>query len=213
MKKTLIFDLDGTLLDSLKDIALGMNRVLSEFGFDEFRIERYRYFVGGGVDVLSKNVLSALDVEFDFKILSKRFKEVYESALHANTKPYDGIEELLANLKGENLAILSNKPHEITKLYAQKFFSNYGFGQVYGQRENIPKKPNPNTAKEIALKFNAKCEDVYFIGDTKVDMQTAKNANMKSIGVLWGFRDEKELRENGADFIVSHPKEIADILA
>lgn len=211
MKKTIIFDLDGTLLDSLEDIAIKMNEVLAEFGFNKFDIDRYRYFVGGGVDILSKNVIKALDVEFDFVLLSKRFKEVYENRLHVNTKPYEGINELLRELKPYNLAVLSNKPHEITNRYVREFFPNT-FAQVFGQREHIPKKPNPVGIESIIKDFGVTCKDVIFVGDAKIDMQTATNANVKSIGVLWGFRDKKELVENNATYIVSKPSEILDIV-
>lgn len=212
MKHTLIFDLDGTLLDSIEDIGIGMNKVLKARGYKEFEMKRYKEFVGGGVDFLVRNVMKALQTEFDIKQISREFIEVYETALHDNTKPYEGINELLQNLKGQNLGVLSNKPHELTRGYISKFFGDAGFTQVYGQRENEPKKPDPKVARDIAKSFDVKCENVYFIGDSDVDMKTAKNANMKAIGVLWGFRNEKELRENGADFIVAHPREILEIL-
>lgn len=208
--KTLIFDLDGTLLDSLLDIALSMNELLEELGFRKFDVQKYKNFVGGGIEILAKNVLKELNSEYDFKLLSKQFKQKYEQSLHVNTKPYENIYELLKLVNKHNLAVLSNKPHELTKAYVKKFFSEFNFTQVYGQRENFAKKPDPKVALSIAQKY--KQSEVFFIGDTKVDMQTAKNANFIAIGVLWGFRNEIELRENGADFIVSNPLEIAKIV-
>lgn len=211
MKKTIIFDLDGTLVDSIEDIAQSMNLVLKKNGFDTFSVERYNYFVGGGVDVLVKNVKKALGVSCHEEKLLKEFKQAYEGKTQTHTKPYEGIQQLLEKLQNHNLAVLSNKPHEATKLYVEKFFPNT-FSMIFGQRKGAPKKPNPQTAIEIANHFKVPCEEVFFVGDTDVDMKTAKNANMKSIGVLWGFRDEKELSENRADFIVKKPSEILKIV-
>lgn len=211
MKKLVIFDLDGTLLDSIEDIAKSMNLALNELGFDGFEVEKYNYFVGSGVDVLVKNVKKAIDTDLNELLLLKRFKIIYESKLQQHTKPYDGIVELLSKLSNHFLAVLSNKPHDITNEYVLKFFPNT-FSQIFGQRDGIPKKPDPQTAIEIANFFNYPCEQSFFVGDTNIDMLTAKNAHMKSIGVLWGFRDEKELRMSKADFIVQNPMEILDIV-
>ena len=212
-KKTLIFDLDGTLIDSLEDIAVCMNKVLEELNLPIHKIEDYKYFVGGGISILVENALKNSSETIKNEV-TKRFKIIYDQKLHVKTKPYLGIYELLDELEKMNcnLAILSNKPHEFTVEYAKLLFSKYNFKYIYGQKEGIAKKPDPILALEIAKKFNIPCEEIFFVGDTMVDMQTAKNANMKAIGVLWGFRDEKELKENGADFLVSHPLEILEIL-
>ncbi len=209
MKKTFIFDLDGTLLDSLEDIAVSANKVLKELGLREIEHKKYGYLVGGGVDVLIENISKELHVALDAKDVVKRFKRVYENKMQKSTKPYDGILELLEKLKGHNLAVLSNKTHDMTKQYVQEFFPNT-FSQIFGQREGVPKKPNPQAVDEIISYFKADKKDVYFVGDTNVDMQTGNNAKVKTIGVLWGFRDEKELRENNADFIVKHPLDILE---
>lgn len=111
-----------------------------------------------------------------------------------------------------NLAVLSNKPDDMTKKYVQNIFKDYPFLEIHGQKDDIPKKPHPIAAINIAKSLNTPCEEIYFIGDTMVDMQTAKGANMKSIGVLWGFRNEQELKEHGANFIVSHPLDILKII-
>ncbi len=211
-KTTLIFDLDGTLLNSIDDIAICMNEVLKSLNLKTYEIEEYKYFVGYGVDVLVDNVLKN-NLEFKNEV-AKKFKALYDDNLHKNTKPYDGIFELLDELKklNFNLAVLSNKPDNMTKAYVKEIFKDYPFVEIHGQKENFPKKPDPTQALNIALSLNVDSKDVYFIGDTKVDMQTAKSANMKAIGVLWGFRDEKELKEFGADFIVKHPLEILEIV-
>lgn len=213
MKKTVIFDLDGTLLDSIEDIASSMNKVLESLQLPTHKIEDYKRFVGGGVDILVENALSNQSKEIKDEVI-KRFKIEYDGKLHSKTLPYDGIYELLDELKklDINLAVLSNKPHEFTVSYVNHFFKNYNFKEIHGQKKDVPKKPDPKAALDIVKCLDSSCENTYFIGDTKIDMQTAKNANMTAIGVLWGFRDEKELRDFGADFIVSNPLEILKIL-
>lgn len=213
MKKTVIFDLDGTLLDSIEDIASSMNKVLESLQLPTHKIEDYKHFVGGGVDILVENALSNQSKEIKDEVI-KRFKIEYDGKLHSKTLPYNGIYELLDELKklDINLAVLSNKPHEFTVSYVNHFFKNYNFKEIHGQKKDVPKKPDPKAALDIVKCLDSSCENTYFIGDTKIDMQTAKSANMTAIGVLWGFRDEKELRDFGADFIVSNPLEILKIL-
>lgn len=213
MKKTVIFDLDGTLLDSIEDIASSMNKVLESLQLPTHKIEDYKHFVGGGVDILVENALNNKSKEIKDEVI-KRFKIEYDGKLHSKTLPYDGIYELLDELKklDINLAVLSNKPHEFTVSYVNHFFKNYNFKEIHGQKKDVPKKPDPKAALDIVKCLDSSCENTYFIGDTKIDMQTAKNANMTAIGVLWGFRDEKELRDFGADFIVSNPLEILKII-
>lgn len=213
MKKTVIFDLDGTLLDSIEDIASSMNKVLESLQLPTHKIEDYKHFVGGGVDILVENALSNQSKEIKYEVI-KRFKIEYDGKLHSKTLPYDGIYELLDELKklDINLAVLSNKPHEFTVSYVNHFFKNYNFKEIHGQKKDVPKKPDPKAALDIVKCLDSSCENTYFIGDTKIDMQTAKSANMTAIGVLWGFRDEKELRDFGADFIVKEPLEIINII-
>ncbi len=212
MKKTVIFDLDGTLLDSIYDIALCMNEVLTSLKLDTYKIDEYKYFVGSGMDVLIDNALkNSIELKDE---ATKRFKELYEFNLHKNTKPYDGIYELLDELVKLdcNLTVLSNKPDLMTKEYVKTIFKDYPFLEVHGQKEHLAKKPDPIQALNIASKLKINPSEIFFVGDTKVDMQTAKSAKMKAIGVLWGFRDEKELKEHGADFIVKEPLEIINII-
>ena len=212
--KAIIFDLDGTLIDSLEDIAVCMNQVLEELNLPSHQIEDYKYFVGGGISILVDN---ALDKNTNDEIKAKvteKFKIVYDQKLHAKTKPYEGIYELLDELQKLDfkIGILSNKPHEFTIAYAKNLFSKYDMKEVHGQKSHIEKKPDPIAAIQIAQSFNVPCEEVYFVGDTMVDMQTAVNAKMIGIGVLWGFRDEEELMSNGATFVVKHPLDILDIV-
>jgi phosphoglycolate phosphatase len=214
-QKAVIFDLDGTLIDSLEDLANSVNQTLNEFGFNTHEINAYKYFIGDGVKVTLKR---ATDYKADDETITKlhqRFKVIYKKEIDTRTKVYNGIYELLNTLEQTQYpkAILSNKPHNFTLDCMDKFFPNYTFVNISGQKNTIEKKPNPDAALLIANEFKKDVKDIYFVGDTKVDMQTAKNAGMIAIGVLWGFREEKELRDNGADFIVSNTNELYTILS
>jgi phosphoglycolate phosphatase len=212
--KAIIFDLDGTLIDSLEDIAVCMNQVLKELNLPTHKIDDYKYFVGGGISILVENALDKNTSDETKELVTEKFKIVYDQKLHAKTLPYDGIYDLLDELKRLDfkIGILSNKPHEFTIAYAKNLFSKYDMKEVHGQKSHIAKKPDPIAAIQIAQSFDVPCEEVYFVGDTMVDMQTAVNAKMIGIGVLWGFRDEEELMSNGATFVVKHPLDILDIV-
>jgi phosphoglycolate phosphatase len=212
--KAIIFDLDGTLIDSLEDIAVCMNQVLEELELPTHKIEDYKYFVGGGISVLVDNALNKNTSNEVKEKVTNKFKVIYDQKLHEKTLPYDGIYDLLDELQKLDfkIGILSNKPHEFTIEYAKNLFSKYEMKEIHGQKAHIPKKPNPTAAIQIAQSFDVPCEEIYFVGDTMVDMQTAVNAKMIGIGVLWGFRDEDELMENGATFVVKHPLDILEIV-
>jgi phosphoglycolate phosphatase len=194
-----------------------MNQVLKELNLPTHEMNDYKYFVGGGISILVDNALNALNEEISDELKEKvteNFKKIYDQKLHLKTKPYDGIYDLLdALVKLDcNIGILSNKPHEFTIAYANSLFAKYNIKEVHGQKSDVPKKPNPIAAINIANNFNTPYEETYFVGDTMVDMQTAVNAKMIGIGVLWGFRDEEELMENGATFVVKHPLDILEII-
>ena len=213
-QKAVIFDLDGTLIDSLEDLANSVNQTLKEFGFLTHEIDAYKYFIGDGVKILLKK---ATEYKVDDETISKlheRFKVIYKNEIDTRTTVYKGIYSLLEKLENTNYpkAILSNKPHNFTLDCMNKFFPDFSFVNISGQKNTIPKKPNAQAALIIADEFKKDVKDIYFVGDTKIDMQTAKNAGMIAIGVLWGFREEKELRDNGADFIVSNTEELYKIL-
>jgi len=213
--KSLIFDLDGTLINSLLDIAISMNKVLEKHNYPTHDTTEYNYFVGDGALVLVKNAMPKDSKEKDIEKVLKSFIEIYEQNTHNNTFAYEGIYEMLENLENKEIkkAILSNKPHKFTLKYVENLFNNFDFQEVHGQKIDVPKKPDPTMAIEIATKLNTKCEDVVFIGDTATDIKTAKNANMKSIGVAWGFRPVEELKAAGADFIAYKPMDIVKYLS
>lgn len=213
-QKTIIFDLDGTLLDSLQDIAISVNEVLSTLGFPTHPFEAFKLFIGDGARNL---LLRALPKDISERELEKAlelFTQIYSKTIHDNTKPYEGIYEMIEALKkaGFSLNLLSNKPQQFTRKYYDIFFSRFEFDFVFGQSEEFPKKPDPKTALHIASSLEVEPSKIYFVGDTSTDMQTAKNAGMKSIGVLWGIRDENELVTNGANFIIKHPSELLNIV-
>eukprot|EP01029_Cantina_marsupialis_P018071 TRINITY_DN411100_c0_g1_i2.p1 TRINITY_DN411100_c0_g1~~TRINITY_DN411100_c0_g1_i2.p1 ORF type:complete len:220 (-),score=30.07 TRINITY_DN411100_c0_g1_i2:543-1202(-) len=212
--KAAIFDMDGTLIDSIKDIGICANKVLEEFSLPTHTLEAYNYFAGGGARVLIDNCTPKdLPEEIILKVLD-RFKKIYDNELQGNTTPYAGIIELLTKLKEDDikLGILSNKPHEFTVKYYEKFFLDFDIKEVHGQKEGIPKKPNPQSAISIAKNLNVPCENSFFVGDTSYDIETAKRAGMVAIGVSWGFRPKEELIEANADFVVDSPIEIYEII-
>lgn len=213
MYKAVIFDLDGTLLDTIEDIAISCNFVLKQFGKPPFSLEEYKLFVGQGANQLFKDILPELNEE-EQKKAKDIFEEHYAKQYSINTKLYPDINKLLTFLKtrGFKLAILSNKPNVFTKKCAIKYLKDWEFDVVYGIREGIERKPNPQGVFDILDELKVEAGETLFIGDTKVDMQTAKNASMDSVGVLWGFRGEKELREHGAKYIVKTPKELIKLI-
>lgn len=212
-KKLVIFDLDGTLIDSLKDIALATNRVLKSFGCEEHPISAYRNFVGDGAKELVKR---ALPENFDEEQIEKGlalFKEIYSNKINANTKPFDGIYEMLRVLSTDcEFALLSNKPHKFTLEYMDLFFKEYDFSAIHGQKDEVPKKPDPAGALNILNELQYDPSEVFYIGDTLTDMKTAVNAGLIPIGVLWGYQDKEALLENGAQYIVESPAEIVKII-
>jgi phosphoglycolate phosphatase len=212
--KAVIFDLDGTLIDSLCDIAKSMNQVLEEFNHPTHDIEAYNYFVGDGALVLTKNAMPQNSTQEEIELALNRFKKVYDLGIHHNTQPYEGICELLNNLQEQNirLSVLSNKPHAFTLKYVKNLFTNIAFEQVHGQKEHVPKKPDPAGAIHIAQAMQLHPSDICFIGDTATDMKTAHAAKMKSIGVLWGFRPQEELEAHKAHYLAKEPNDILKII-
>lgn len=212
--KTIIFDLDGTLLDTLADLAASANHTMEKMGCPTYPIDSYRYFVGNGVPKLLERCLPE-DKRTEENILAARklFAEYYNVHFADKTKPYDGVAELLESLKksGVKMAVASNKSDEFTQSIVKKFFGN-AFDMVQGGRADVPKKPAPDIAYSIMDKLEAVPENTYFAGDSNVDMFTAKNAGITAIGCLWGFRTKEELLDGGADFLAEKPSDIYDII-
>jgi len=210
--KGVIFDLDGTLLDTLEDLAVAANTTLASFGFPEHPVDDYRYFVGEGLKTLIRRIVpdSANDNEELLENHIKKFNEVYKQCWNINTAPYSGVTEMIAALShaGVKLAVLSNKPHAFTRICVETFFPDHPFLYVYGQREGIAPKPDPAGALELAAKMGLVTEAILYVGDTATDMQTGKRAGMKTIGVEWGFRDRAELEKNEAWKIAATPAEV-----
>ncbi len=214
MYNTLIFDLDGTLLNTLEDLANACNYALTKLEFKTHKIEDYTKFIGGGRRKLIERILpeSNSDIEIVEKTVAL-FDEYYSKHMIDMTKPYDGIEDLLSELKEKNynLAVVSNKPHKFTVDVVEKYFKDI-FAVVYGQRDNVEVKPNPASVYEVIEDFNVGKEQCIYIGDSDIDMHTAINADVTSIGVAWGFRGQQELEEAGADHIISHPSEMIKLI-
>lgn len=215
MIKAVIFDLDGTLLNTLEDLANASNFALRSCGYNEHPIKDYIRFVGSGRYILMKRILPEEDKNNEEAIekVLKLFDEYYGEHMHDTTKPYDGIYELIKELKIKNikLAVVSNKPDEFAGETVNRYFGNY-FEITYGQRPNHAVKPDPKTVYEVMEYLNVTKEECIYVGDSDVDMKTAQNAGVKSIGVAWGFRGEEELKSAGADYIIRTPQELVNLL-
>ena len=213
--KVILFDLDGTLLDTLDDLCNSVNRVLAEKGFPTHDLDRYRYFVGDGAMMLIIRALPKQKRNDDtIQACVDGFKKDYSQNWKIKTRLYDGIAEMLDELIAQKLklAILSNKPHKFTKQCVDELLPNWKFEIVLGQRDTVPRKPSPEGALEIAEHLNTKPENVLYLGDSAVDMQTAVAAGMFPAGVLWGFRSAKELQNAGAKALIERPSEILSLL-
>jgi len=216
MNQAIIFDLDGTLLDTLEDIAISANFALTTLGYQAHESEKYRYFVGEGVFKLFENIFASNpQTQETIQKAVALFESHYAKQFNQNTKLYDGISKMLTFLqkRGFKMAILSNKPDSFTKLCAIKYLREWKFDVVYGAREGIPRKPHPKGALDIVDILHVKPDVCYYLGDTMIDMQTANSAGMIALGALWGFREEAELREHGAQHLVKTPSEVIKLLA
>jgi len=213
--KCVIFDLDGTLVNSLEDLADSMNKVLIKKGYRIHDYEPYKYFIGNGIRNL---VVQALP-EFarTEEIISDCYGlmiKYYNESCTVKTSIYEGIPELIKKLKEKNikLAVLSNKAEELTKQIINTLLSPSDFEIILGARPGLPSKPDTAGALLICKELKIRPEDIIYLGDTKVDMITAKNAGMFPVGVLWGFRTKEELLENGAKNIINNPLELLSII-
>lgn len=216
MKKNIVFDLDGTLLDTLEDIAISANFALVTLGFEAQEREKYRYFVGEGIFKLFENIFASHPQTPELiQQAVTLFETHYTKQFNQNTKLYEGVSKMLSFLQKRNfkMAILSNKPDSFTKMCAIKYLRQWKFDVVFGAREGVPRKPDPRGALEISELLHVTPNDCYYLGDTMIDMKTANSAGMIAIGALWGFREENELREHGAKYLVQTPSEVIKLLA
>ena len=213
--KAILFDLDGTLLDTLEDLATAANRALGTLGLPAHPTDAYRVFVGDGLRTLAERILpgeqrSAAQVDE----LVAAFEREYSRTWNERTAPYAGVPEMLDRLTGDGyrMSVLSNKPDAFTRLCVEQLLPHWTFAPLYGQRPGVPKKPDPAAALAIAAELDLDPAEVLYLGDTATDMHTARAAGMAAVGVLWGFRSADELRAAGARHLITHPGELAPLL-
>ncbi len=213
MIDTVIFDMDGTLLDTLEDLTDATNAGLAAKGYPARSLEEVRSFVGNGVGVLMRKAVPKSASEEDAAACLDAFKAYYAEHWQDKTKPYDGILSLLSALKqrGVRAAVISNKYDRAVTALCEDYFPGC-FDAARGEREGVPRKPAPDGIFSILEELGAQKEATIYVGDSEVDMDTAKNAGLVSVGVTWGFRDRKLLKERGADHIIDRPEQILDLI-
>lgn len=214
MVKAIFFDLDGTICNTLEDLACCCNRALEDFGFPAHPTEEYKYIVGNGVDKQMERAIPKDSYSKDIaEKVKARFLEYYATGYKSFTRPYDGIADTLDELlnMGIRLAVFSNKPDEFTKEIVKTMFPGQ-FEMAVGNRPGKPTKPNPEVLLDMMGALGVKPDECLYCGDSGVDMQTAKAAGLYKIGVLWGFRQKDELMENGADALAEYPGDLLAIV-
>lgn len=212
--RAVVFDLDGTLVNSLTDIARAANSVLAAHGFPTYDVQSYRYFVGNGVRALLDRIVPS-DYRQDERLAAEllaEFMDRYRQTWNVESHLYDGVTELLDQLvrRDVQLAVLSNKPQAATSECVAYYLSGYPFAAVLGQTENRPPKPDQTGIREVLDRLQVTPTSCLYLGDTAVDIQTAESAQMISVGATWGFRDREELEQAGADIIIDHPLELLE---
>ncbi len=215
MKKLVIFDLDGTLLNTIDDLAHAANYALKQCGFPVHDVSTYPFFVGNGVGRLLERVLPPEHRDADtVGRLRGIFQHYYERHLHDHTVPYPGVVDMLSELSGMKLkfAVASNKYQEATSALISHFFPRLPFEAVHGMRPGIPAKPDPSVVFNVLTDVPTSKADVIYVGDSGVDMETARRACVDSVGVTWGFRPVSELQQFYAQHIISHPMELVDLV-
>ena len=210
-----IFDLDGTLIDSIGDLADAMNAVLESLGHPVHPRDHYRFLVGDGIEILVRRALPPEIVdETDIPDIVSLMRQEYSTRWTATTRPFPEIPELLVQLHARNIfiAVLSNKPDFATREIVGELFADNPFEIVRGALEGVPLKPDPSSVLGIISELGQSLQQSVFVGDTAVDMATGVNAGMRSIGVTWGFRDADELVDSGANPIIHQPRELLRFL-
>lgn len=215
MKKLVIFDLDGTLLNTIDDLGTAANYALEKMGYPTHEISKYPFFVGNGVMRLLERVLPEnARTEENVLLMRKHFMEYYDEHNTDLTRPYPGIVELLQNLtsNGVKIAVASNKYQKAVEKLIEYYFSDFNWAAVEGQKDEYPVKPDPSIVFDILSKSPVEKSHVLYVGDSGVDMETARRACVDSAGVTWGFRPLSELQEFHADNIVTSPAEILPLI-
>lgn len=211
--QAVLFDLDGTLADTLADIGHAMNHALAQRGHPRHPLEAYRELVGEGAENLARRALpEGRGSEEEVQLLLADYRAYYAAHLIDFSRPYPGIAELLDRLVGQGIpmAVLSNKREEFTRGCVEKLLGRWTFAEVRGDRPGAPRKPDPSSALEIAGKLGVAPADIAFVGDTRYDMEAANRAGMMAVGVAWGFRPAAELLAHGARRILHRPLELFD---
>ena len=208
--KAVIFDLDGTLINSLNDLADSGNELLRTYGYEPYPVERYRFFVGNGSRKLMERILPAGTAPEEIDKALAVYKGIYAQRYLNKTRPYAGMPEVLAALRarGIKLGVCTNKHVEAATTIVGTLFKEGTFDELLGDKPGLKRKPDPSGVLAIADRLGVKPEEVAYLGDTQVDMLTAKNAGFYPVGVLWGFRDKQELLDNGAQVLLSRPEEL-----
>jgi len=212
-KAAVMFDLDGTLLDTLEDLADSMNAVLMRLGLPGHPVEAYKHFVGDGMPNLVRRALP--DDRRDgtaIELGSQAMREEYAKRWRAKSRPYEGVPEMLDGLfeRGLKVTILSNKPDDFTRMTVEALLPDWEFRVVRGVLPDVPRKPDPAAALRIAKELSIPPEDFLYCGDTDTDMKTAAAAGMVPLGALWGFRDASELRKAGAAILLERPEDLLE---
>lgn len=216
MIKLAIFDLDGTLLNTIADLGESTNEALKSLGYPTHELNAYNFMVGNGIDKLFERALpEGYKTKENIAEMRKVFVTYYQAHITVHTKPYKGIPELLAGLhkKGIAVAVASNKYQLGTTTLVNHFFQDIPFVAILGQREGVPTKPDPRIINEILAVCPVQKEEVLYVGDSGVDMQTAKNSSLISCGVSWGIRPVEEIKQFNPDYIVDTAEEILEIIA
>ena len=215
MIKACIFDMDGTVANTINSIAYFANNALNKAGLESIDTEKYKILVGDGAKVLVERMLDTVGASRDYyDEVSNEYNGKYNADFLYLTEPYEGIVDTMLKLKemGIKVTIFSNKPHETALKVADALFPEGSVDICYGAREGVALKPDPQGVYDILRDLGINKEECLYIGDTATDMKTGKGADLYTIGVLWGFRDREELENGGADVIISHPSEIIDIV-
>jgi len=213
--KAILFDLDGTLLNTLEDLGNAVNRVLSEKGFPTHKLDAYRYFIGEGTAMLITRALpKEKGNDSTIHACQEAFLKDYGNNWNVKTRPYDGVTEMLDALTARRLkiAVLSNKPHEFTERCVTDLLPTWAFDVVLGESNTVPQKPDPAGALKVAKCLKIPPADFLYLGDSAIDMKTAIAAGMFPVGALWGFRSIEELQESGAQALIERPLEILNLL-